>query len=65
MRACSLASDGDRGHLFVCDEANFSVQMFSADGVYLGCFDKGGRAECRKAVNDTVVRRILFSGRAP
>ena len=42
MRACSLAADGDRGHLFVCDEANFSVQMFSADGVYLGCLLKEG-----------------------
>ena len=42
MKACSLAADDDRGHLFVCDEANFSVQMFSADGVYLGCLLKEG-----------------------
>ena len=34
IRCVSVATDG-RGHLFVCDEANKCIQLFSTDGLYI------------------------------
>ena len=35
MSPYGVTTDG-RGHLFVCDQQNACVQMFSTDGVYMG-----------------------------
>ena len=34
IRCVSVTTDG-RGHLFVCDEANKCIQLFSTDGLYI------------------------------
>ena len=34
IRCVSFATDG-RGHLFVCDEANECIQLFTTDGLYI------------------------------
>ena len=41
IRCVSVATDG-RGHLFVCDEANECIQLFSTDGLYIGCLVRQG-----------------------
>ena len=41
IRCVSVATDG-RGHLFVCDEANQCIQLFSTDGLYIGRLIKCG-----------------------
>ena len=41
MKCVSVATDGT-GHLFVCDEANECIQLFSTDGLYIGCLVRQG-----------------------
>ena len=41
INCVSVATDG-RGHLFVCDEANKCIQLFSRDGLYIGRLIKSG-----------------------
>ena len=41
IRCVSFATDG-RGHLFVCDEANECIQLFSTNGLYIGRLIKSG-----------------------
>ena len=57
-----IATD-ERGHLFVCDQVNASIQMFSvADGRFLGSFPKEGEQglgkpkwiRCNK-INNTLI----------
>ena len=42
MIQCVSVTTDDCGHLFVCDMANQCIQMFSTDGLYLGCLVKKG-----------------------
>ena len=43
MIECVSVTTDNRGHLFVCNTANQCIQVFSTDGVYLGCLvEKGG-----------------------
>ena len=41
IKCISIATDG-RGHLFVCDQANSCIQLFSTDGLYIGCLVRCG-----------------------
>ena len=41
IRCVSITTD-NKGHLFACDANNECIQMFSTDGIYLGCLvDRG------------------------
>ena len=41
INPCGVTTDG-RGHLLICDPVNGCIQMFSTDGVYLGCLVEKG-----------------------
>ena len=44
-----VAADGDHNRILVCDHNNSCVQMFSADGEYLGALLKEGEHGVGKA----------------
>ena len=41
IKCVSVATDG-AGNLFVCDGANTCIQLFSTDGLYIGCLVRQG-----------------------